>query len=201
MVDARVAGSSFPFHAQDHRLVDARRPQERAGARRARHGRCRAAAGRALRSRHAVHTPRLRRLRQAIRHPPLDGAIGDPRHNALAETFFASREKELLRRERFATREHARRRIFWYIECFYNTRRRQQPRRHQPSRLRTAILRKQGRRGLRPRCQPKRVNSKGTPRRVAAPRRNGALGRMRPPLRTAPPARSRRGRSAHPEHQ
>jgi hypothetical protein len=124
MVDARVAGSSFPFHAQDHRLVDARRPQERAGARRARHGRCRAAAGRALRSRHAVHTPRLRRLRQAIRHPPLDGAIGDPRHNALAETFFASREKELLRRERFATREHARRRIFWYIECFYNTRRR-----------------------------------------------------------------------------
>jgi hypothetical protein len=30
----------------------------------------------------------------------------------------------LLRRERFATREAARMRIFWYIECFYNTRRR-----------------------------------------------------------------------------
>lgn len=44
--------------------------------------------------------------------------------NALAETFFASLEKELLRRERFATREQARIRIFWYIECFYNTRRR-----------------------------------------------------------------------------
>lgn len=31
---------------------------------------------------------------------------------------------ELLRRERFATREAARMRLFWYIECFYNTRRR-----------------------------------------------------------------------------
>jgi putative transposase len=52
------------------------------------------------------------------------GSIGDPWDNALAETFFASLEKELLRRERFATREQARTRIFWYIECFYNTRRR-----------------------------------------------------------------------------
>ena len=30
----------------------------------------------------------------------------------------------MLRRERFATREAARMRLFWYIECFYNTRRR-----------------------------------------------------------------------------
>jgi putative transposase len=52
------------------------------------------------------------------------GSIGDPWDNAMAETFFASLEKELLRRERFETREHARMRIFWYIECFYNTRRR-----------------------------------------------------------------------------
>ena len=52
------------------------------------------------------------------------GSIGDPWDNAVAETFFASLEKELLRRERFATREHARMRLFWYIECFYNTRRR-----------------------------------------------------------------------------
>jgi putative transposase len=52
------------------------------------------------------------------------GSIGNPWDNALAETFFASLEKELLRRERFATREQARIRIFWYIECFYNTRRR-----------------------------------------------------------------------------
>jgi putative transposase len=52
------------------------------------------------------------------------GSIGDPWDNAVAETFFASLEKELLRRERFATREAARMRVFWYIECFYNTRRR-----------------------------------------------------------------------------
>ena len=52
------------------------------------------------------------------------GSVGDPWDNALAETFFASLEKELLRRERFATREQARTRIFWYIECFYNTKRR-----------------------------------------------------------------------------
>lgn len=52
------------------------------------------------------------------------GSIGDPWDNALAESFFASLEKELLRRERFATREQARLRIFWYIECFYNPRRR-----------------------------------------------------------------------------
>jgi putative transposase len=52
------------------------------------------------------------------------GSIGDPWDNALAESFFASLEKELLRRERFANREQARLRVFWYIECFYNPRRR-----------------------------------------------------------------------------
>jgi transposase InsO family protein len=52
------------------------------------------------------------------------GRIGDPWDNAVAETFFASLEKELLRRERFPTRESARMRLFWYIECFYNPRRR-----------------------------------------------------------------------------
>jgi hypothetical protein len=40
------------------------------------------------------------------------------------ETFFASLEKELLRRERSTIRERARIRTFWYIECLYNTRRR-----------------------------------------------------------------------------
>ncbi len=47
------------------------------------------------------------------------GSIGDPWDNAVAESFFASLEKELLRRDRFATREQARLRVFWYIECFY----------------------------------------------------------------------------------
>ncbi len=53
---------------------------------------------------------------------PSVGTKGDALDNALAETFFASLEKELLRRERFATREHARMRIFWYVECFYRGR-------------------------------------------------------------------------------
>ena len=52
------------------------------------------------------------------------GSRGDAYDNAVAETFFASLAKELLRRERFATREQARLRVFWYIECFYNPRRR-----------------------------------------------------------------------------
>jgi putative transposase len=36
------------------------------------------------------------------------GSVGDPWDNAMAETFFASLEKELLRRERLETREQAR---------------------------------------------------------------------------------------------
>ena len=40
------------------------------------------------------------------------GSIGDPGDNALAESLYASLEKELLRRERFATREQARLRVF-----------------------------------------------------------------------------------------
>ncbi len=72
----------------------------------------------------AVHEPRLRRLRQAVRDRPVDGLCRRPWDNAVAESFFASLEKELLRCERFQTREQARLRIFWYIECFYNPRRR-----------------------------------------------------------------------------
>lgn len=51
-------------------------------------------------------------------------SIGNPWDNAVAETFFAGQEKEMLRRERFATREQPPVRILWYIECFSNTRRR-----------------------------------------------------------------------------
>ena len=52
------------------------------------------------------------------------GSVGDPWDNAVAESFFASLEKELLRRERF--RPASRPAVFGYIECFYNP----QERRH-----------------------------------------------------------------------
>ena len=44
--------------------------------------------------------------------------------NALAESFFATLETELLHRTRFPTRSHARTAIFDYIEGFYNPHRR-----------------------------------------------------------------------------
>ena len=40
--------------------------------------------------------------------------------NAPVESFFATLKKELVYRERFATREQAKARLFDYIEVFYN---------------------------------------------------------------------------------
>jgi putative transposase len=48
---------------------------------------------------------------------------GSPHDNAAKESFFASLEKERLRRRTFATHEQARSSIFQYIEEFYNRRR------------------------------------------------------------------------------
>ena len=42
----------------------------------------------------------------------------------MAESFFATLECELIDRERFATREQARTKIFDYLETWYNPRRR-----------------------------------------------------------------------------
>jgi len=44
--------------------------------------------------------------------------------NAVAESFFATLELELLRRRQWRTHQEARRAIFAYIETWYNTRRR-----------------------------------------------------------------------------
>ena len=52
------------------------------------------------------------------------GSRGDCFDNALAESFFATLECELLARHRFPTRNAARLALFDYIEGFYNTRRR-----------------------------------------------------------------------------
>ena len=48
------------------------------------------------------------------------GSKGDCFDNAVAESFFATLEKDLLRRRSFATRQEARTAVFDYIELFYN---------------------------------------------------------------------------------
>jgi putative transposase len=48
------------------------------------------------------------------------GSKGDCFDNAIAESFFATLEKDLLRRRSFATRQEARTAVFDYIEAFYN---------------------------------------------------------------------------------
>ena len=48
------------------------------------------------------------------------GSKGDCFDNAAAESFFATLEKDLLRRQSFPTRQEARTAVFDYIEAFYN---------------------------------------------------------------------------------
>jgi putative transposase len=48
------------------------------------------------------------------------GSKGDCFDNAVAESFFATLEKDLLRRNSFPTRQDARTAVFDYIEAFYN---------------------------------------------------------------------------------
>ncbi len=48
------------------------------------------------------------------------GSRGDCYDNAVKESFFASLEKDLLRRRSFRTKQEARTEVFDYIEVFYN---------------------------------------------------------------------------------
>ncbi len=52
------------------------------------------------------------------------GTVGDALDNAVAESFFASLQTELLDRSVWATRAELGRAVFAYIEGFYNPRRR-----------------------------------------------------------------------------
>ncbi len=52
------------------------------------------------------------------------GSVGDAYDNAMAESFFATLECELLDRRRFKTHTEARIALFEFIEGFYNPRRR-----------------------------------------------------------------------------
>lgn len=64
-----------------------------------------------------------RRCREAGVVPSM-GSVGDCFDNAMAESFFATLECELLDRQSFPHRTEARLAVFDYIEGFYNTRRR-----------------------------------------------------------------------------
>jgi putative transposase len=59
------------------------------------------------------------RCREIGIHPSM-GSKGDCFDNAVAESFFATLEKDLLRRQSFANRQDARTALFGYIETFYN---------------------------------------------------------------------------------
>ena len=52
------------------------------------------------------------------------GSVGDCYDNAVAETFFATLEKELVYRRSWPTRQELCSEVFEYIEGFYNLRRR-----------------------------------------------------------------------------
>jgi transposase InsO family protein len=67
-----------------------------------------------------AHADRLadHHLRQSVGRP---GTCWD---NAVAESFFATLKTELLHRQTWPTRQHARTAIFDYIEVFYNRQRR-----------------------------------------------------------------------------
>ena len=52
------------------------------------------------------------------------GSVGDCYDNAMAESFFATLECELIDRRRFRTHAEARQAIFEFIEGWYNPRRR-----------------------------------------------------------------------------
>jgi putative transposase len=55
---------------------------------------------------------------------PSMGSVGDAYDNALAESFFATLQTELLDRRSWATRRQLRIALFDYLEAFYNPRRR-----------------------------------------------------------------------------
>src|ERR1700756_3887677 len=63
-----------------------------------------------------------RRCREGGVQPSM-GTAGDAYDNAMCESFFGTLEAELLSREPFATHDQARRRLFSFLESWYNVRR------------------------------------------------------------------------------
>ncbi len=79
---------------------------------------------------------------------PSVGSVGDAYDNAMAESFFATLECELLDRRSFQTQAEAKLAVFEFIEGFYNTRRRHSslgyPRESRASRRSHEYLRSDG---------------------------------------------------------
>ena len=74
-------------------------------------------------SRSREHLAFQERCQRAGVHSSM-GSVGDCYDNALAESFFATLECELLSRARFRTHSEARGALFDFIEIFYNRQRR-----------------------------------------------------------------------------
>ena len=70
-----------------------------------------------------LSNPRNTRISIPINRPSM-GTVGDAYDNAMAESFFATLECELLDRRVFKTKAEARTALFSYIEAWYNPRRR-----------------------------------------------------------------------------
>jgi putative transposase len=64
-----------------------------------------------------------KRCREACVMPSM-GSVGDAYDNAMAESFFASLEREVLNRRRFKSQAEAKMAIFEWIEGWYNPHRR-----------------------------------------------------------------------------
>jgi putative transposase len=71
-----------------------------------------------------VHQPGLWQALPADAGSPFDGNGGQPEDNAMAESFFASLEGELIERSTFQSKAQARMAVFTWIEGWYNPRRR-----------------------------------------------------------------------------
>jgi putative transposase len=60
-------------------------------------------------------------------HLDFHGNVGDAYDNAMAQSFFASLECELINRHSWPTKREVRFAVFTWIEDYYNPRRRHQP--------------------------------------------------------------------------
>ncbi len=66
----------------------------------------------------------VKKLLSKLNIEPSMSRRGNCWDNAVAESFFSNLKKEQIRRKKYKTREQARQAMFYYIEMFYNPKRR-----------------------------------------------------------------------------